>query len=216
MAIKSILNVTAAAGVKLSTRIIAYTAFGIVFNLFLLIFFSSSAGRNSSAVPWVLLLLMALASPVVYFIMGKKQGTATALHFIMDEHGDDLSRFVVGKLADTYPQLLDSTQAKGGAIHEKLSAVITSISQQSTINKAIFDKLLEKFDFISIVTRVMEKTSTEGATTQDEKVDRIASALKSEINVGTLKPDMRQTQILVAGNAGVALVCAWVLPVIFR
>ncbi|MFZ6769531.1 hypothetical protein ACO0LM_20965 [Undibacterium sp. Di26W] len=216
MAIKSILNVTAAAGVKLSTRIIAYTAFGIVFNLFLLIFFSSSAGRNSSAVPWVLLLLMALASPIVYFIMGKKQGTATALHYIVDEHGDDLSRFVVGKLADTYPQLLDTPQASGGAIHEKLSAVIASISQQSSINKAIFDKLLEKFDFISVVARVMEKNVVDGPATQEEKVERIASALKAEINVDTLKPDMRQTRILVAGNAGMALVCAWILPIIFR
>lgn len=219
MAIKTILNVTALAGVKITSRLIGYTVFGLFFNLVLFLFFANWAGRHNSGLPWLMLCLTTLLAPILYFLMGKKQGVAAALHFLVEQHGSDLSQFVVGKLADNYPQLLDNAHAAGNtsaAIHEKIKALLNKLSEQSPVNKLVFTALLQKFDFISVISRVLENNPAAGSENREETVDRIARALDEKMNVGDLKPDLSAPAKLVAGNVAAALVCASILPIIFR
>jgi|GEM_PF-1890912 len=219
MAIKTILNVSALAGVKITSRIVGYTVFGLFLNLVLFLFFASWAGRGHSGVPMLLLGLTSLLAPVLYFLMGKKQGIATALHFLAERHGSDLSQFVVGKLTENYPQLLDKAQTAGNtgaAIHEKITVQLNKMSEQSALNKLIVDTLLQKFDFISVVGRVLESNPANGSESREETADKIARALEEKLNANDLKPDLSAPGKLVAGNVAVALFCASILPMIFK
>ncbi|MES2036573.1 MAG: hypothetical protein V4495_01940 [Pseudomonadota bacterium] len=203
MAIKSILNVTALAGVKFTSRIIGYTVFGLIFNLFLFLYFSNSSSRHSG-----LMGAVTLFAPIIYFFIGQKQGAAAAFHFIVEKHGEDLSRFVMGKLLDAYPNILDTAQAKSAVIQEKLGALITTLSEQSRINKAIFSGLMSKFDFVAVTARVMEKNATVANGSREETVNGIAAAIKAEFNMDDLKPDLRIPAMLVGGNFVLVFICA--------
>ncbi|BBB59395.1 hypothetical protein UNDKW_1122 [Undibacterium sp. KW1] len=219
MAIKTILNVSALAGVKITSRLIGYTAFGVFLNLVLLLFFTSWAGRGHSGLPLLVLCVVTLLAPILYFLMGKKQGIAAALHFLAERHGSDLSQFVVSKLTDNYPQLLDKAHSAGSTsavIHEKISAQLNKMSEQSTVNKMVFGTLLQKFDFISVISRVLENNPAAGSESREETADRIARALQEKLNANDLKPDLQAPARLVAGNVAAALFCASILPVIFR
>lgn len=209
MAIKSILNVTALAGVKLSSRIIAYTAFGIVFNIILFFVCASMASRQHGG---TVLILVSLLAPIAYFFIGQKQGAAAAVHFIVEKHGEDLSRFVIGKLLDAYPNILDSAQAKSAIIQEKLNTLIASLSEQSRINKAIFSSLMSKFDFVSVAARVIETNATVAKGSREEAVDGISTAIHNEFDVDDLKPDMQTPAILVGGNIALSVISALLLP----
>ena len=216
MTIKNILNVTAQAAAKLTARILGYTVFGIALNLVFLVVLFSAAGRSSSGKPLMLLVLVCLVAPVFYFLTGKKQGAFAALHFLAEEHSQDLGQLVLTKIADTQPQLFDSAHTTTAVINEKLSAVMNKLSEQSTINKAIFGGLLERLDFINVVTRVLESHVGDGSGSREEKIERMAGALKAEIKVDQLKPDMRPVAKLVGYNLAASLVCAAILPMIFR
>ncbi|MFZ6743450.1 hypothetical protein ACO0LC_09505 [Undibacterium sp. JH2W] len=219
MAIKTILNVSALAGVKISSRVIGYTAFGLFLNLVLFLFFASWAGRGQSGLPMFLLGLTNLLAPILYFFMGKKQGIVAALHFLAERHGTDLSHFVVGKLSDNYPQLLDKVHTAGSssaAIHEKITDQLNKLSEQSAVNKMVFNTLLQKFDFISVISQVLESNPAAGSGSREETADKIAKALQEKLNADDLKPDLNAPTRLVTCNVAAALICASILPVIFR
>ncbi len=216
MAIKTVLNVSALAGIKLTSRLIGYTAFGIVFNMFLFLYFANSAGRHNSGLPWLLLCLTTLFAPVMYFLLGKKQGVAAAMHFLVEQHGQDLTSFVLGKLTDADPQLLDTAHQTGAVLHEKLNALMHKLSEQSAANKLVFNGLMQKFDFVSVISRVLENNPAAGSSSKEETVERIATALKEKLKLDDTKPDLRAPAKLVAVNTGVAFVCAAILPIIFR
>ncbi|MFZ6643076.1 hypothetical protein ACO0LL_25375 [Undibacterium sp. TC4M20W] len=219
MAIKTILNVSALAGVKITSRLIGYTAFGVFLNMVLLLLFTSWAGRGHSGLPLLLLCVTTLLAPILYFFVGKKQGVAAALHFLAERHGTDLSQFVVGKLTDSYPQLLDKAHSAGStsaAIHEKISEQLNKMGEQSAVNKLVFSSLLQKFDFISVIGRVLESNPAAGSGSREETAEKIAKALEEKMRTDDLKPDLSAPRKLVVCNIAAALFCASILPVIFR
>lgn len=216
MTIKTILNATAAASVKLTSRMIGYTVFGVFFNLVLFLYFANTTNKSNGGLPWLLLCLITLFAPFMYFLVGKKQGVAAAIHLLVDQHGKELICLVLDKLFDTSPQLLDSAHASGTALHEKLTDLVNRLSDKSIIHKLIINGLLQKSDFIAVVCRVLENNPAANSGSKEETVERIANALKEKININNVKPDMRSPAQLVAGNLVAAYVCANILPWIFR
>lgn len=203
----------AKAGAILFSRILGYLALGLLLNLFILIYYwgsvsalwSSAATLGTSPLllrlAGALTLLAALASPVVYFILGKKQGISAAVFYIVNRQKEPVMHFTLTKFFEKYPELLVDLVASRPAILGKLGDVKTFAERQPYLVRLVLRSFLSRFDFVTEMDKAITTVEHSGLS-GPAKIEMLSTEISRNLTLDTLQPGFGLPTLIVATNIG--------------
>ncbi len=97
------------AGFRVSSRVAGYIVVGVLFNLLLLfLFWDRFRAMDGLSVTTALRiggLLIIVASPVLYYLLGARQGTKAAVHGLVRKYKAPLVHMLLSKILARFPEL---------------------------------------------------------------------------------------------------------------
>ncbi len=119
------------AGFRVSSRIAGYLVFGIALNLLLLfLFFGRFKAVDGISFTTALRLagvLIIVASPVLYYLLGVRQGSRAAVHGLIVKYKAPLVHLLLSKILQRFPELFSGAEAARrlwGQVKEKFDEIL--------------------------------------------------------------------------------------------
>jgi len=119
------------AGFRVSSRIAGYLVFGILLNLLLLFLFfdrfKAMGGMSTTTALRIGGMLVIVASPVLYYLLGARQGSRAAVHGLIAKYKTPLVHLLLTKMLERFPDLFagaESARRLWGQVKEKFDEVL--------------------------------------------------------------------------------------------
>lgn len=216
MAFQTSVKTLAATAGRLLSRIVGYTLLGIFLNIVLLamnwdavaalwsqgLFAAESSDPQPGArLAGGLLLILIVISPIVYFVLGKKQGMSAAIAHIANQHKVPTIQFILAKFFDRYPELLNDLTASRNVIRQKCSNFHTFTQKQSFLVRTILNRFLSMFDFAGeldhAIAAIDDKNLPHAA-----KVESLSREMGQRLSLDDMQPGWLLPAMVVGANAG--------------
>lgn len=233
-ALQSGLKTAAGCSVRVVGRVLGYTAIGLIINIIFIVLLTPEisglfhspvatvergvavplegigyalawVGKNT--LPLVLYLVFAIGFTLAYFLIGKKQGVASALNYAFNSNksfivANTLTKFLEYLETKIDPSSLDSLPDLGARFDNYKKKMANQPVAVRWISKTLF----EKFDLVSVVSEVAKETDRKDMTSK-EYIVQLAVPVSDRIDVELFKPSLMPFLVLVTINVslGIAL-----------
>jgi hypothetical protein len=193
-------------------RIIGYVILGIIVNICIANLQWNIISRvfvedhNNIENIWKSYLLIAgcLMMPVLYYIVGQKQGLMASLSFIIKKQKLNVLTYLFTNFCKKHPDILTSKNEISPITLEKLNKVSNFIEKLPFIVQWVLNSLISKLSLASKFASVIALRKTESMD-DDQKISSICNAVSELIPEDILSPSLKFPMYLLGIN--ILLLC---------
>ena len=230
--LQSGLKTAAGCSVRVIGRVLGYTAIGLVINIIFIalltpeisgLFHSPSATVErhvgvplegiwyalacvvKNTIPLGLYLLFAIGFTLAYFLIGKKQGVASALNYALNSNKSFIVANTLTKFLDYLETKVDLSSLESlPDLGVRFDNYKKKMANQPLAVRWISKALFEKFDLVSTVSEVAKETDRKDLTSK-EYIVQLAVPISDRIDVDLFKPSLVPFLVLVVINVSVGI-----------
>ncbi len=191
-------------------RIIGYTLIGILINVVLLTvqwdvissIFTSTSDKDNNLIISYLSLISVILFPVLFFIVGQKQGVMKALSNLISKKRTPVISWLLNQFHKKYPKILEAKNES----NEKIIATVNNVAGYVDNVPILLTPVLNSFaSIIDLGAKyiVVAKTAKCGDLSSEEKIEDIAKVISDMIPEDLLSPGLKLPLILLTFNLAV-------------
>lgn len=188
-------------------RILGYTMLGVLINILLIVINWETVWQAISNMPefsteftrGYFFLASAVIFPVLFFLLGQKQGMQKALSIMLDEKKDDLIRWLFEKLYEKKPEIFESNDHS----NERMVAIVNDVAGYiDKIPKIVVSVIVNFVSVIDLGGKLVSivKTAKYEKLSGQEKVCSIADEVSRLIPKDLLQPSIKLPFVLLSIN----------------
>lgn len=188
-------------------RVVGYTLFGVILNSFLLasqweIIFNSGTPilQDTKA---CFILLGVVVFPVIFFLVGQKQGIQNSLSKLLKDKKYDVTLFLVSKLQEKHPESFEregKVQMTALKAFEYLTEIMRDLPSFVVKTLRYF---VEKANFTGLFVKALKDDEDDKS---DTKAERISLAISNMIPADVISPDIKIPLIVLVLNSALFFV----------
>ncbi len=185
-------------------KVLGYLLVGVLVNLILIsiqgasvLFKDQSFGLNSDTIEVSIIIIIALVVPVFYLVLGHRHGTMAAGFHLADAYCVPVIISTLEAIFEKHKHWLSNLSESKDKIKQQLSQADSSLKNMSFMQHMFYQKALQKIraqKHIQNLTTTVDQAfdlAQERGGSDNEKMNTIAEVLKSQIDLGFLKPKKR-------------------------
>jgi hypothetical protein len=239
---KSTLKLLSAIAAKMITRVLGYSLLGLIINAVLLYMYwgditaflaqviSPQAAAHLSALflvpiavvmalfspetaPAAIAFLSVLVFPVLFFVVGQKQGIQSAIYYVISKQSKSTIAYLLQHLNDKYPGLMKKSIDTHALLIEKFAQLSNPESTIPKPLKLLVAHLAERVNSATIISNTLNGLAQEEHTNA-ELIEKIATNISVEIEQLDMEPSLHLPVLVIALNILIPSLSFVLIPLI--
>lgn len=168
------------------------------------------------------MVLMLLSFPMIYLVLGHRQGMAAAGYFAARTYRVTVMEFLLRQVFRTNPEWLDDLRKSGDEVKARMGNLGRLVHRSGFVQRLAFQQLAMRFSkltgaagMIATIDEAIDRTEKWGGT-PEIKLVKLSESLGETIHVRGLKPTLKMPVIVVFLNVVSVLFVPAVFPVLLR
>ena len=199
------------AGFRVSSRIAGYVVLGLLVNLGLLFLFwdkfKAVDGFSSTTALRLGGVLIIVASPVLYYLLGARQGTKAAVQGLIRKFKAPLVHMLLSKMLSRFPELFT-----GAETAKKLWSTVKDRFQEIVGDNSLFLRMAlkafaSKARFLGLAEDALDKFGDKNLTSAD-KLEKMSEWIAGRIPDDRFEPTWKPLILALILNVGLVIATA--------
>lgn len=192
-----ILKIVGKASAIVLLRIVAYTVFGLVLNLIILLSHWSVIFGEESGMMGYIVIILCLVFSAVFFGLGQKQGVMAGVSYIIENRKAALIVYLITKFAQKYPDIMEGNIDQAN----KVTKIKEYLDKVPSIVMKVLNFFVSRISIVDALTSSV-KTANEMGLKGEERVQKVAEIITEQAEVELVSPSVILPVVVLVLNLG--------------